>query len=168
MRVTLEALNACDRDAFVHALHGVFEDSAWIVERAWARRPFGTLDELHQAMTAAIESARRDEQLSLLRAHPDLGAGGRMTAASTSEQAGAGLTHLSTADFERLRRLNAEYREKFSFPFLLAVRGSTVPDILASLEMRLRSPADREFEEGLRQVQRIGWLRLQELVSECG
>lgn len=165
-RLTLAALNALDRGGFVAALRAVFEDSPWIVERAWKHRPFGFLTELHGAMTAEIDRARRDEQLSLLRAHPDLGANARMSTVSATEQAGAGLTHLSAADFERLRWLNAEYREKFGFPFLMAVKGCTVSEILAALESRLRNSADQELAEGLRQVEKIGFFRLQQVISE--
>jgi 2-oxo-4-hydroxy-4-carboxy-5-ureidoimidazoline decarboxylase len=164
-RLTLDALNAADRKTFVSALEDVFEDSPWIVERAWLQRPFATLDHLHRAMTAEIDRARRDEQLSLLRAHPDLGARQTMSAQSTNEQSGAGLTRLDDSDLAKLRRLNAAYREKFGFPFLYAVKGSSPHEIIAALEERSASTLDAEFSEAIRQVHKIGWLRLQKLVA---
>ena len=92
-----------------------------------------------------MSAARPDEQLALLRAHPDLGSRARMTAASTGEQAGAGLDRLTLDEFERLLQLNQAYREKFGFPFLLAVKGSTKHDVLTALAARLAAPPDQEL-----------------------
>jgi 2-oxo-4-hydroxy-4-carboxy-5-ureidoimidazoline decarboxylase len=158
---TLGQLNAFDRGRFVAALGWIFEDSPWVAERAWERRPFARLDDLHAAMTSAVAAATTDEQLALLRAHPDLGARARMSRASTSEQAGAGLDRVSDADFERLQQLNAAYREKFGYPFILAVTGRTTHQILDALTRRLPADPHEELAEALRQVYRIARIRLE-------
>lgn len=163
--MTLDDLNASSRDGFVAALGTIFEDSPWAAERAWRRRPFASLEDLHQAMLAEVSASSRDEQLGLLRAHPDLGARARMTPASAGEQATAGLDLLTPSEFARLRALNAAYREKFGFPFLFAVKGSTKDDVLAALAARLPATADEEFAEALRQVSRIAWFRLLDVVK---
>src|SRR4051794_33776935 len=130
--MTIDDLDARDCVRFVDAVGWVFEHSPWVAERACAARPFASVDRLHAAMCAIVAAASRDEQLALLRAHPDLGTRARMSDASIGEQAGAGLDRLTAAEFERLHRLNAAYREKFGFPFLYAVKGSTKHDILAA------------------------------------
>ena len=196
--MTLADLNLADRDRFVAALGWVFEDAPWVAERAWARRPFDTLDEVHSAMTSAVASASVEEQLALLRAHPDLGAlrvkpvttgggarlppsrkasadrrslgeGGQadptMSPASHREQTDAGLSALSSDQLQRLRALNAAYREKFGFPFLYAIKGSTTQDIVDALERRLPSTREAEQQEALRQVYRIARFRLEEVIS---
>ena len=162
--MTLDELNASSREGFVAALGSIFEDSPWAAERAWRHRPFASLEALHQAMMTEVSASSRDEQLGLLRAHPDLGTRARMTAASAGEQAGAGLDRLTPSEFDRLRELNTAYREKFGFPFLFAVKGSTKHDVLAALAARLPATVDEEFAEALRQVSRIAWFRLQ----DCG
>ena len=162
--VTIEALNASDRTRFVDALGWIFEDSPWVAERAWQHRPFAGLDDLHAAMTSELARATEDEQLALIRAHPDLGARARMSAASTGEQAAAGLDSLGTEAFARLQRLNAEYREKFGYPFLLAVKGRTSDQVLDALARRLPNDPREEFAEALRQVERIARFRLEETV----
>ena len=164
-RMTLADLNASDRDGFVAAIGWILEHSPWAAERAWRRRPFGSLEELHAAMVAEVSAARPDEQLALLRAHPDLGSRAAMTDASTSEQAGAGLDRLTAAELERLQQLNQAYRGKFGFPFLLAVKGATKHDVLTALAARLAATPDRELAEALRQVFRIAWFRLQDVVT---
>jgi 2-oxo-4-hydroxy-4-carboxy-5-ureidoimidazoline decarboxylase len=163
--VTLAELNACDRARFVEAIGWVFEHSPWVAERAWGRRPFASVDELHKAMTLEATRAPLHEQLALLRAHPDLGSRARMSDSSTTEQSGAGLDRMTPAEFERLQRLNAAYWQKFGFPFLFAVRGSTAHQILAALEERLPATPDAEFLEALGQVSRIARFRLEEAIS---
>jgi 2-oxo-4-hydroxy-4-carboxy-5-ureidoimidazoline decarboxylase len=161
--MTIAELNAHDRTEFVRAVDWIFEGSPWVAERAWDRRPFRSLDDLHAAMTGIVGAATEMEQLALLRAHPDLGTRVRITDASTGEQRGAGLDRLDASELVRLQRLNAEYRTKFGFPFLFAVKGSTSDDVLAALETRSRSSRDDELEEALRQVYRIARFRLEEL-----
>ncbi len=161
--MTLDELNACGQPRFVETLGWIFEASPWVAERAWSDRPFASVHDLHRAMTAAMDAAPAGDQLALLRAHPDLGTRARMSDASTGEQQGAGLDRLTPEEFERLRRLNAAYREKFGFPFLFAVKGSTKQDVLAALERRLDEAPDRELSEALRQVSRIAMFRLQEI-----
>jgi OHCU decarboxylase len=163
--VTIEELNALDRPAFTAALGWIFEGSPWIAERVWRLRPFSGIEQLHAAMTAAVTDATQDEQLALLRAHPDLGARARMSEVSTGEQSAVGLDQLTSEEFERLHRLNAAYREKFGYPFLFAVKGSDKHQILEALESRLTRALQQEFDEALRQVYRIARFRLQELTD---
>lgn len=158
--MTLAELNAMDRAGFVAAIGWVFEHSPWVADRAFAAVPFGSLDALHAAMERAEMRASRDEQLALLRAHPDLGTGAAMSGSSTSEQTGAGLDRLGRDDYDRLVRLNTAYRERFGFPFLYAVTGSSVAQILSALETRSTADRDQEFAEALRQVSRIARFRL--------
>src|ERR1044072_182707 len=109
--MTFDELNSLSYRDFVDAVGWVFEHSPWVAERAWARRPFASLDALHSAMTEVVKNATEAEHVALLRAHPDLGERARMSEASTAEQAGAGLDALTAAEFERLRSLNTAYRE---------------------------------------------------------
>jgi OHCU decarboxylase len=162
--MTLGEINGLTREDFVKNLGWVFEDSPWVAEQAWSLRPFASAAELHRAMRQKVEEATRVRQLALLRAHPDLGNRVRMSEASTREQAGAGLNQLTQEERESLLALNAEYRERFGFPFLFAVKGSTNRDIIEALRRRVDSAAESEFREALEQVYRIACFRLEELV----
>ena len=163
--MTLAELNTMDRQAFREALGWIFEQSPWVADRAWRRRPFRDRAALHAAMVREVENATDAERLALLRAHPDLGTRARISHASAGEQAGAGLDLLTPAEFDRLHRLNAAYRERFGFPFLYAVKGSTKYDILQALERRLGDTPDREHREALAQVHRIAEFRLGDSVE---
>jgi 2-oxo-4-hydroxy-4-carboxy-5-ureidoimidazoline decarboxylase len=162
--MTLDGLNVLDLPAFRDAVGWVFEHSPWVAECAWQNRPFATLAALHEAMVDAVAEAAPAEQLSLIRAHPDLGTRARMSAASEGEQAGAGLDRLTPSEFDRLLRLNAAYREKFGFPFIYAVRGAGKDSILAALETRLAAEPGAERAAALGQIYRIAQFRLESLI----
>jgi len=167
--LTLSALNAADRAAFVALLEGIYEHSAWIAERAHAQAPFKSLVHLKQALADVVRQASEAEQLGLIRAHPEL-AGKAMvsktlTAESTNEQGRAGLTDCTPQEFERLQQLNADYNAKFGFPFILAVRGPRglgLPrsEIIATFARRLQHHPDFERAECLRNIHRIAEIRL--------
>jgi 2-oxo-4-hydroxy-4-carboxy-5-ureidoimidazoline decarboxylase len=163
--MTIADLNSLERAEFVSAIGWVFEHSPWVAERAWIMRPFADAQALHRAMVDQVERSLPEEQLALLRAHPDLGTRARVSEASTAEQAGAGLDQLTPAEFERLRRLNDDYRHKFGFPFLFAVTGSTKHDILEALERRARSSREEEYLVALDQVYRIARFRLEDILG---
>lgn len=164
--MTLSSLNELGHAAFTQTLGGVFEHSPWVAERAWSHRPFCDIDALHLAMACQVDRASPDEQLALLRAHPDLGARAKLTTASAAEQSGAGLDALAPEELQRLIDLNNRYRQKFGFPFILAVKGSTKHDILRALEQRLPSTHEAEFAEALRQVYRIAAFRLHDVLEQ--
>jgi 2-oxo-4-hydroxy-4-carboxy-5-ureidoimidazoline decarboxylase len=163
-------LGRLDRAEFRRVLGGVFEQSPWVAERAFDAGPFATVDALHAAMVDVVHRASREEQLALIRAHPDLAGkaarAGAMSAASVAEQASAGLDRLTDHDFARLERLNAAYREKFGFPFIIAVRRHDTHAILAAFEARLRHGVDDEMQAALAQIAEIARLRLDALASE--
>jgi 2-oxo-4-hydroxy-4-carboxy-5-ureidoimidazoline decarboxylase len=167
--VRLAELNAMSAGAFRRTLGGVFERSPWIAGRALAARPFGSVEDLHAAMVAVVRRASSEERLALLRAHPDLAGraarAGALGAASSAEQASAGLDRLTDEDYERFARLNVAYREKFGFPFIIAARQHDVRGILAAFEARLAGTPEAEMETALAQVFTITRLRLTSLVE---
>ena len=154
------------RVEFVNALGWIFENAPWVAERAWEVRPFATVNALHTAMMAVVERAPREEQLALLCAHPDLGTRARVSAASAGEQKGVGLDSLTDGECEMLQEYNRQYREKFGFPFLFAVKGSTKEDILFALTLRLDSEPEEELHQALWEVGRIAWFRLEDTFQE--
>ncbi len=164
------AVSALDRSAFIGLLAGIYEHSPWIPERGWALRPFASRAALQQALAQTLDGASDAEKLGLIRAHPELAGKaavrGELTDDSKREQAGAGLGQCSPEEFEILQRLNREYREKFGFPFIIAVKGLDRSEIIAAMASRLgRSPAE-EFAEALAQIKRIAAFRLADAVGE--
>jgi 2-oxo-4-hydroxy-4-carboxy-5-ureidoimidazoline decarboxylase len=158
--VELAQLNALEQDEFVARFGTVFEHSPWVAERAWQRRPFSSIEELHSAMMAEVREAKFDEQLSLVRAHPELA--GRearesaLTAESSGEQARLGFTALSGEQFQRIAELNRSYREKFAFPCIVALRlHATRDSVMNEMRRRLANDAVTELRGALEQIGHI-------------
>ena len=166
---SLDTLNRAERAGFVAALGGVFEHAPWVAEAAFAQRPFDGLDALHRAMVAAVEGAGEGRQLELIRNHPDLAGkvalAGELTAASTGEQAGAGLDQLTPEEVARFQHLNQTYRARFDFPYILAVKGYDKHGILRDFEQRLDNSSERELRRALDEIGRIGRFRLEALLG---
>ena len=168
--IALAHLNSCSPAEFVAALGGIFEHSPWVAERAVCLRPFNSRLTLHEAMCMEVLRASAEEQLALIRAHPELAGRsaerGELTVASTREQKGAGLADCTAEDLTRIRALNAQYRERFGFPFVLAVKGHYTASIIAALERRVSHDAAEERAVALGQIGRIAGFRLADLVDE--
>jgi allantoate deiminase/N-carbamoyl-L-amino-acid hydrolase len=168
--IALERLNNLPAQDFIAALASIFEHSPWVPERVAAARPYASGIALHQAMCAAVMQADEALQLALIRAHPELAGRaairGDLTAASTSEQKGAGLSACTPQQYERLQSLNAAYRSRFGFPFVLAVKGHTPESVIATLEQRVGHDVTEECGVALHEICRIARFRLADLVDE--
>jgi OHCU decarboxylase len=162
--MTLTELSALPQSEFSRELGTIFEHSPWIPERAWAARPFTDVAALHQALVRVMRQATAAEQLALIAAHPELAgkeaAAGTLTRASSGEQRGAGLDQCSAEELRRLRDLNARYRERFGFPFVIAVKGRNRNQIMDAIEERLHNDRDTEFDACLDQIGQIARFRL--------
>ena len=140
----------------------LFEHSPWVEARADARPSSG---DRHADLMAVLYDATPEEQLALIRAHPELAGkaavDGTLTEARAAEQASAGLDRLTQAEFDRFHALNAAYRERFGFPFIICVRLTDKAGILAAMERRLGHDRDAEIAEALAQIGEIVRLRLE-------
>ncbi|MEI6758913.1 MAG: 2-oxo-4-hydroxy-4-carboxy-5-ureidoimidazoline decarboxylase [Betaproteobacteria bacterium] len=169
MPLTLDQLNTAPLDAVLQQLEGLYEHSPWIAAQALQQRPFLSLAQFKRALAQTVTAAGVEAQLALVRAHPELASRAAvrqsLTAESNAEQSRAGLTDCSPEEFERLQHLNSAYKERFGFPFMLAVRGPrgtglTRQQIIATFERRLDNHPSVELPEALRQVHRVAELRL--------
>lgn len=153
---------------FVRRYGGIYENSPWVADLAAPHvgDSAGTV-RIARVMADCVDNASHDRQLELIRTHPDLAGraavAGELTAESTEEQSSAGLDQCTPEQFERFTELNEQYKVKFGFPFVMAVRGSSRDEILAAFERRLAHDYDEEFETALEEIHRIARLRLEAL-----
>ena len=160
-------MNDDRRQAFIERYGGIYEHSPWVAERAWERATHVGEDELAGLLAACVDNAGHERKLELIRAHPDLAGraavAGELTASSAVEQGSAGLYRCTPAEYERLRSLNSRYREKFGFPFVMAVKNSSREQIIRALEHRLDNDPDAEFRKAIAEIHEIARLRLEAL-----
>jgi 2-oxo-4-hydroxy-4-carboxy-5-ureidoimidazoline decarboxylase len=163
--IGIRDINKMASAEFVAAFGDVAEHSPWVAEKAWQEKPFRDRDALIKAFAHALHGAPREARLALIRAHPDLATRAKLTADSSSEQAGAGLDRLTPDEFRRFSALNDAYKIRFGFPFIFAVKGATKGQILGAFEERIANSLDVEFAMALTQITRIFRFRLEDRVA---
>lgn len=165
MTFALSQINGMTPAEFVAVAGPVFEHSPWIAERASAARPFASLDAMHAALMDVVHCASAEEQLALIRAHPDLVGRAVLTAESRGEQAAAGLMDLEAEEREVFDRYNREYKARFGFPFVICARLNKKNTILEAFPRRLRNYPEQERATALQEIAKIARLRLEDLIQ---
>jgi OHCU decarboxylase len=168
--VTIADLNAADDARFVALLGHIFEHAPWVAHAAARKRPFSNLDHLHRAMVMSVAEAPLETRIALIAGHPDLvgraALSGSLTPASQAEQSSAGLDRLSAEEQAMFADLNAAYRERFGFPFVICVRENKKAAIVAGLRKRVANTREAEIATALGEIAKIARLRLGDLVRE--
>ncbi|USG62281.1 2-oxo-4-hydroxy-4-carboxy-5-ureidoimidazoline decarboxylase [Sneathiella marina] len=162
--------SAMDKATFIEAFGGVYEHSPWVAEAVWNQGVtpvHDVIETLAEHMAKVVESADKERKMSLINAHPDLAGKaavrGELTAASTTEQSGAGLGDCTAEEFEKFQAYNDAYKEKFGFPFIKAVKNSNRHEIIAGFEARIGNNPDQEFKTALLEIDKIARFRLLEM-----
>jgi OHCU decarboxylase len=168
--VELAAVNALGEREFVERFAGVFEHSPWIARHAWRKRPFRSLEALHAAMIQALAEAKKEEQLALVRAHPELAGAeakqGVLTVDSSSEQGRLGFLQLTREQFDAMERLNRRYRERHGFPCIVALRLHAAREsVIAEMERRAGNDSATELKNAFEQIGHITRGRLERIVD---
>ncbi len=168
--LSIAQINALDRDEFVARLGFLFEGSPWIAAQTWPRRPFESVTDLHRALCETMYGAPQERQVALIQAHPDLvgraALAGTLTPQSTQEQASAGLDRLTPDEIATFTRLNARYRERFGFPFVICARENKKESILAGFAARLDHSREQEIATALHEIAKIANLRLRDVAAD--
>ena len=164
----IDSVNAMSVTEFIDTFKEVFEHSPWVAEQAYSLKPFDDLAHLHGMMVGTVKQASRDAQLALLNAHPELtgriSVGETLARNSENEQRQAGLNECTPEQLELLKKYNQLYREKFPYPFIVAVKGMDVDAIIEMLIARVERSDEEEFNIALEQVFKIAKFRLEDLV----
>src|SRR5688500_5114520 len=171
-RLRMSEIAALDRQTFVERLGFLFEGSPWIAAEARDSRPWRTREALHATLLEVVARASQERQLALIRAHPDLvgqaALAGTLTRESTSEQRAAGLdpNGLSEEEITWFQDTNTKYQARFGFPFVICARDNPKDAIAAGLSERLGNDRRTEIATALREIGRIAWHRLGDVVED--
>lgn len=172
MPMTMQALDVCDSALFTEVMGDVFEHAPWVAQAVVAQRPFKTAQALHEAMLAQVKALPEHDLVRLLAGHPELGGAearlGKMTADSVREQGALALNVLAADAAQRWEALNAAYRAKFGFPFILCVSRHTRDSVLRVFERRLLNDRPTELTHALVEIGLITRLRLAARINDHG
>ena len=158
-----------DRAEFLETFSDVFEHAPWIAQNVWddgldARHD--TAAGMHEVMCNEIRRADDEQKLELLRAHPELACAKSSQGLSNTtrgEHRLSGLDQCNEEEVAQFQSLNKAYREKFEFPFILAIKGYHKRQILDIFRTRLQHSPEEEFQAALAQVMKIGLFRLEDI-----
>ncbi len=169
-KISLSSLNQLDHDQFVESLGGIFEHSPWVADMVYENRPFESKTHLHQIMLETVQRSPEFQRMALICNHPELAgkeaAEGTLTSDSRQEQSRAGLDQCSAEELSQLKLLNRAYRDKFDFPFVIAVTGLDKNQIIDAVERRLENSAEVEFDTSIAEIGKIGMIRLNALIDD--
>ena len=160
---TVDKVNNLSKFDFISIFGNVFEKTEWIAEKAYNSKPYNNFEELFSKMMEIFENSKQREHLKILNAHPYLAIEKKLTKDSANEQNNANLDQCSDKEFEEFQKLNKEYKKKFGFPFIIAVKGKNKYEILENFKKRIKNEKNIEFEEAKNQVKKIASFRLEEI-----
>jgi len=162
----INKINKLSKSEFIKVFANIFENARWIAEELYNKKPFDNFEELSSKILNIFETATKEKQLKILNAHPDLANKAKislLTPDSLKEQVSAGLDQCTEEEFNEFKHLNEQYKKKFGFPFILAVKGKNKNEILDNFKKRISFDQATEFEQAIKQVKQIASLRLKEI-----
>jgi len=162
---SIDKFNKLSKAEFISIFGNIFEKTEWIAERCYESKPYNNLDELVSKMMKIFENSEKEKHLEILNSHPDLAVEKRLTENSKNEQKNASLNQCNDKEFLEFKNLNEEYKKKFGFPFIIAVKGKNKEEILNSFRQRITNNINLEFEEAKKQVKKIASFRLDEIIK---
>jgi len=162
---SINSINQLNKSDFLSIFGNIFEKTEWIAEKVFDLKPFKSNDDLFSKMINQYENCDKEQILIILNSHPELAVEKKLTKDSSNEQSGASLNECNYEEFEEFKKLNIEYRTKFGFPFIIAVKGKNKNNILNDFRKRIQNDLNSEFEEAKKQVMKIASFRFNDIAS---
>ncbi len=163
---SINNINQLNKSDFLSIFGNVFEKTEWISEKVFELKPFKDFNDLSSKLLDLYEKCNNEKILIIFNSHPELAVAKKMTNESKLEQVGANLNECSVEEFEEFKKLNLEYKNKFGFPFIIAVKGKNKTEILNNFRQRILNDVESEFKEAKKQVKKIATFRLNEIINQ--
>ena len=162
---SIKKVNQLSKNEFISTFGNVFEKTNWIANKAYNSKPYKDFDEFRSTIMKIYENSSKQDCLKIFNAHPELAVEKKLTENSHKEQKSANLNQCNKDEFNEFKNLNIEYRNKFGFPFIIAVKGKNKNEILNNFRKRIKNEINLEFNEAKEQVKKIATFRLNEIIN---
>jgi len=162
---SIAKVNLLSENDFVDIFGNVFEKTNWIANKSFNLKPYKDFNQLISTIINIYENSSKEDCLNIFNAHPDLVVEKKLTEDSRKEQKDANLNRCNDEEFSDFQNLNYEYKKKFGFPFIIAVKGMNKNEILTNFKKRVKNEINLEFEEAKIQVKKIATFRLNEIIN---
>ena len=163
--IDIKKINNLDKSEFLTIFGNIFEKSKWISEKAFDLRPYESLESFISKVLEIYDNSNNEIILKILNLHPELAIEKKLTSNSEAEQSKANLKECTPEEFNEFKKLNFDYKKKFNFPFIIAVKGRKKTEILNIFKKRINNSIDTEFLEAKNQVKKIAMFRLEEIIK---
>ena len=163
--IDIKKINSLDKSEFLSIFGNVFEKSKWISEKVFDKKPFKNLESFISEIISIYENCDNTTIIKILNLHPELAVEKKLTENSEAEQKKANLKQCTPKEFDEFKKLNIEYKKKFNFPFIIAVKGKDKNEILNYFRERINNSLEEEFIEAKKQVKKIATFRLEEIIK---
>jgi 2-oxo-4-hydroxy-4-carboxy-5-ureidoimidazoline decarboxylase len=158
-------INLLKKKEFLSIFGNIFEKSDWIADEVFNLKPFKDSNDLVIKMMNIYENSNNEKIIKIFNLHPELAIEKNLTSFSSKEQTGAKLNDCSKEEFEEFEKLNSDYKKKYGFPFIIAVKGKNKDEILNNFRQRIQNDFEIEFNEAKYQVKKIASLRLEGILK---
>ena len=158
-------INLLKKKEFLSIFGNIFEKSDWIADEVFNLKPFKDSNDLVIKMMNIYENSNNEKIIKIFNLHPELAIEKNLTSFSSKEQTGAKLNDCSKEEFEEFEKLNTDYKKKYGFPFIIAVKGKNKDEILNNFRQRIQNNFEIEFNEAKNQVKKIASLRLEGILK---
>ena len=162
---SIDKVNKLSKSDFISIFGNVFEKTEWIAQKSYDSKPYKNFEELFSKMMEVFENSNKENHIKILNAHPNLAVEKKLTKDSKKEQKSSSLNQCTEKEFLEFKKLNEEYKKKFGFPFIIAVKGKNKEEILNSFRQRIANNINLEFIEAKKQVIKIAIFRLSEIIK---
>ena len=162
---SIAKVNLLSENDFIDIFGNVFEKTNWIANKAFNLKPYKNFNELMSTLIKIYENSSKEDCLKIFNTHPELAIEKKLTEDSRKEQKNANLNRCNNEEFSEFQNLNYDYKKKFGFPFIIAVKGKNKNEILTSFRKRIKNEINLEFEEAKNQVKQIAIFRLNEVIN---
>ena len=162
---SLDKINQLTKNDFIDIFGNVFEKTYWIADKTFNLKPYKNFNELLSIFFKIYENSSKEDLLKIFNAHPELAVEKKLTDDSRKEQNNSNLNQCNNEEFHEFQNLNLEYRNKFGFPFIVAVKGKKKEEILENFRQRFTNDTKKEFDEAKKQVKKIATFRLEEIIN---
>ena len=162
---SIDKINQLTKNDFIDIFGNVFEKTYWIADKTFNLKPYKNFNELLSTFFKVYENISKEDLLKIFNAHPELTVEKKLTDDSRKEQGDASLNQCSDQEFIEFKKLNVNYKKKFGFPFIVAVKGKKKEEILENFRQRFTNDTKKEFNEAKEQVKKIATFRLEEIIN---
>ena len=167
----IQDVNILSSEEFIKNFNNIFEKTSSISISSEKKRPFNSKKEMIETFINEFDNLNIDSKKNVLKNHPDLGNKLKITSdlteMSENEQRNVGLDNCAEDEFLLFKKMNDEYKSKFSIPFIFAVKGANKSIIIDEFKRRLiNENIELEIEEAIKQVKKIAKFRLNEIIDD--